>query len=681
MGGEAPRGKAPGGKWNFAARPLSNAIILRSLTTRPGRPYWNSEVHAFPRRLTALLCAVAFLAAGCHSNNTSSGYGATWVTLTAEPGDFTSYSVNIDSVTLIRNDGQTATALATAETVDFTKLSNLSELWGTGTIATGTFVAASIVLDYSSANIAVMVNGAPVQATVVGPTGTAVTTVTVVVVFDPANPLTLPATYATTAAQRLALNLDLTASTVSIDTSTAKPTVTVRPYFTAGISPSDQKLVRIRGPLINSSVTEGSYTVYVRPFHDEGDDIGSVTLFNDANTIYTLNGLNYVGTPGLTILSQKSASTTLTAAYATYEPTATPTATAGKWHAKYMIGGATLEDTYTSGLEGDVISRSGNTLTLRGATFWQPDGTLKYYEADSTLTVGPSTEVTADDNTTLTGLDYNSISVGQHVIARGVASITNSVVTLNASGSSTTVGSVRLTSTSVFGSLISAGANDLLLNLTTINDWPVSVFNFAGTGSSTANDASAGNYYVSTTGLTIPDTTAGDPVWADGLVAPYAAGPPDFNAASLQTEATQPASIRVYWGTAGTSAPFSAMAASGLTLDLSNASITSAVIRLGSESLALSSLPASPVIVAATGTAPTATGLPSTYTPLFSEGDPTVVGTDAAPDGVHVYSALSSYVTQLTTVFTTKVALAFEARGTYDRTTNTFTASSINVVL
>ncbi len=633
------------------------------------------------RTLTALVCTVAFLAAGCHSNNTSSGYGATWVTLTAEPGDFASYSVNIDSVTLIRNDGQTATPLATAETVDFTKLSNLSELWGTGTVATGTFVAASIQLDYSSANIAVMVNGAPVQAKVVGPTGADVTTVTIVVVFDPANPLTLPATYATTAAQRLALNLDLTASTVSIDTSTAKPTVTVRPYFTAGISPSDQKLVRIRGPLINSSVTEGTYTVYVRPFHDEGDDIGSVTLFNDANTLYTLNGLNYVGTPGLTILSQKSASTTLTAAYATYEPTVTPTATAGKWHTQYMIGGATLEDTYTSGLEGDVISRSGNTLTLRGATFWEPNGTLTYYETDSILTVGPATEVTVDDNTTLTGLDYNSVSVGQHVIARGVASITNGVVTVDAAGSSTSVGSVRLTSTSVYGSLVAAGANDLLLNLTTINDWPVSVFNFAGTGSSAANDAVATNYYVNTTGLTVPDTTAGDPVWADGVVAPYAAGPPDFNASAVQSEASKTASIRVNWGTAGTPAPFSAMSASGLTLDLSNASITSAVIRFGPESLPLTSLPASPVIVAATGTAPTATGLPSTYTPLFSEGDPTVTGTDAAPDGVHVYSALSTYVTQLTTVFTTKAALSFEARGTYDRTTNTFTAASINVVL
>jgi len=33
-----------------------------------------------------------------------------------------------------------------------------------------------------------------------------------------------------------------------------------------------------------------------------------------------------------------------------------------------VVAGATLEDYYTSGLEGDVIARSGNTLTVRGAT-------------------------------------------------------------------------------------------------------------------------------------------------------------------------------------------------------------------------------------------------------------------------------------------------------------------------
>ena len=45
----------------------------------------------------------------------------------------------------------------------------------------------------------------------------------------------------------------------------------------------------MRGPLINSSVDVNTYTVYIRPFYDEANNIGSLTLFNQPNTIYTLN--------------------------------------------------------------------------------------------------------------------------------------------------------------------------------------------------------------------------------------------------------------------------------------------------------------------------------------------------------------------------------------------------------
>ncbi|MGA2188161.1 MAG: DUF4382 domain-containing protein, partial [Steroidobacteraceae bacterium] len=118
------------------------------------------------RGLCALLCTLAVFAAGCHRNQLYSDYGDAWVTLTDSPGDFTSYIVNVDSITLTRNDGVVVTALATPETVDFTKLNNIAELWGTATIPIGTYTSASIVLDYTSAVISVMVNGLPVQATV-----------------------------------------------------------------------------------------------------------------------------------------------------------------------------------------------------------------------------------------------------------------------------------------------------------------------------------------------------------------------------------------------------------------------------------------------------------------------------------------------------------------------------------
>jgi len=128
---------------------------------------------------SALLCAAAIFAAGCHHNNYNSGFGIAWVTLSDTPGDFTSYTVNVDSVTLTGAVNGLISAVATPEIVDFTKLNNISELWSSASIPNDTYASASIVLDYTNANISVMVNGVPTKAKVVDTTGAAVTTQTI----------------------------------------------------------------------------------------------------------------------------------------------------------------------------------------------------------------------------------------------------------------------------------------------------------------------------------------------------------------------------------------------------------------------------------------------------------------------------------------------------------------------
>ena len=45
------------------------------------------------------------------------------------------------------------------------KLKDISELWSAGSIPNDTYTSATIVLDYTAANIAVMVNGVPQQIT------------------------------------------------------------------------------------------------------------------------------------------------------------------------------------------------------------------------------------------------------------------------------------------------------------------------------------------------------------------------------------------------------------------------------------------------------------------------------------------------------------------------------------
>jgi hypothetical protein len=626
------------------------------------------------------VCAAAIFAVGCHSNNRTSGFGIAWVTLSATPGDFASYIVKVDSVTLTGKAVGVITAVSTVETVDFTKLNDISELWSSASIPNDTYTSATITLDYTSTNtstnISVMVNGAPQKATIVDSTGAAVTTIAVTVNFDPNNLLVIAPTFASSSAQRIAIDFDLPASNV-VNLATSPATVTVKPFITVATSAPDNKPVRVRGPLINSSVNVGTYSVYVRPFFDAVSSLGSLTIFNGPNTLYQINGTTYVGSPGLSVLSQLSAGTTMTAAYTTYQPTATPSTSAAKFNATYVIGGSTLEDFYTQGLEGDVIARSGNTLTLSGSTLQLNDGTSSYNDANAVLLVGPNTIVTAENDATLTGLNYNSVAVGQHIIARGIYQLPASgVVTLDSTGATATnTGSVRIQSTQLYGSLVASASGSLVLDLQTIDNWPTSAYSFAGNGASAAQDSVPASYVVNTGTLAATGAIVGDPLWINGFTTAFGSAPPDFNATAVNTELSVPASLQVNWTSAGTITPFATLTSTGLTINLADTSFSSGVIRVGSESIDLKSLAANPQIVPQATPAGTA-GVPAAFLPLFAVGNP------KATTGINVYNTFATFAAKLPTVIVAATpALQFVATGVYNRVANTFTASSIDVVL
>ena len=638
-------------------------------------------------RLVALLCACAFglAAAGCHNDNQDSGFGVAWTTLTTtdDAGQFTSYLVTIDSVVMVGALNGEVGAIEVPETVDFTKLTNLSELWATASLPVDTYSQAIITLDYTSAQISVLVNGAPVKVNVVDPTGAAVTTVAVTVNLDPQGGLVLQPTFATSNALRLAFNFDMTASN-KVNMTTSPPTVTVEPYMSVATTAADSKLIRVRGPLINSSTSLSTYTVVVRPFFDEVNSLGIDTIFNDANTIYTYGGLTYVGAPGITALSQASAGSTITAAFCTFEPTPTPQAgvIAGIFHSVYVVAGSTLEDFFTEGLEGDVIARSGNTLTVRGGTLdANAAEVIQYEDLDSQVLLGPATQVTADGVSTFGTLNSNSIAVGQHITARGLYSVNAAGVTvLDSTGSSVDTGSVRLQSTELFGTLNSTASGSLQLNVQNIENYPVSVYNFAGNGVSAAQDPVAANFTVNTGALTLPAAAPGDPLWVDGYVAPFGTAPPAFTAFSVNAEPAVPATLAVVWTGTGTAAPFATLTPTGLTIDLTNAAFGSGQLRIGADAINLTTLSATPNIVPAVAVPAATTGLPL-FNPRFS------VGAAANPDvatntPITSFITFAAFVTQLNTTFATPTpATQFVARGMYDNTSNTFTASSIDVVL
>ena len=672
-----------------------------------------------------LVVVAAVFASGCHGQGNISYYGIAWVDVSDEPGDFTSYIITIDSVTLTRTDGIVVTAVGTPEIVDLTQVHNIAELWSSGSIPDGTYTSATITVDYTpvasggTSVISVMANGKPQAASVLDAvTRTTPTTYSITTNFDPANLPTITPTYASTSAVLLSIDFNLAAAGV-VDTATSPATYYVKPYVTIGMQTPNNKLIRVRGPLINSSVDVYTYTVYIRPFYDEANNLGSLTLFNQPNTVYTLNAKTYVGKPGLDALSVLSAGTTVTAGYTTFQTdyNALNGATAGRFNLVYVVAGSTLEDVYTEGVSGDVVARDGNTVTLLGSTLFFNTADEFFYcgvtDANSPcptgtkVLLGPGTIVTADDNSTLTSstLSYNNVSVGQHITARGVCvnNCTGPTVELDATGtSSTNTGSIRLQNTEVWGSLVASASGNLTIDAQTINNWPVASFDFTGNGAA-AEDPTA--FLIESGSIGLPaGITAGDPVWVSGYTTPVGTAPPDFNAVAVNSEASvqiaggqvgggapttpgngacgigsqvcTPATLLVDWGNNAT--PFATLSNAGFALDLTLAE--TAQIRIGPELISLIGAPTVTVV-------PTALAVTSTFAPRYSVGDPTpatTTPTTPATTGAAIesYSSFSSWVTAVhSTLSTAEPARQLSATGIFNRATNTFTATSIDFVL
>lgn len=636
--------------------------------------------------MAAAAVAATALLAGCHhNNNQTSGYGVGWVTVGSVPApEYAAYIVTVTSVTLTDSVGNVYTALATAEPVDFTKLRDISELWGSATIPNATYASATIVVDYSLADIEVMVGGVPTKATVTDSTGAALTTLAVTVKLDPATPFTINPSYSTDNAQRLAVSLDLPAST-RIDLTTSPPKAHVSPFVTVALAPADSKLIRIRGPLVNTSTALGTYSIYERPFYDQANSIGTLSIFNDANTLFTIDGKYYTGfTAGVGQLTQSSAGVTMTASYGTFTPTKTTTGYAGKFNSVYVIAGTSLQSEFTENLTGDVIARSGNTLTVRGCTIYgqlisESEGYFGFQAHDCLVTVGPGTVVTADDDAgaAAAALGYQSIGVGAHIVALGTYSLSAAgVAAIDASLAN--AGQVRLQSNRLAGTLVSASPGSLVLDLATINGWPASVYNFAGNGATAGGNPTAATFAVNTGTLDESALAATTPLWLDGFVNAFGAAPPAFTASAATQEAAVPATLRALWATTGTTTPFTAIASTGFSLNLTNTALSSAVIQVGAETITLSTLPASPQVVPTT--TPVSIVTYPTFSPIYAIGG---VATTAAPTAaISVFSAFPTFVTSLNTAITTTTPVVeLDAVGYYNRAANTFTANSISVVL
>ena len=590
------------------------------------------------------------------SNNGGSGTacsgscGPALITMQDAAGDFLSYTVDVTSLKLRKASGATVETLPATTRVDFAQLVDLSELISAGQIPAGDYVAATMTVDYSNASInADDGAGGAVALTPLDTDGNALTgPVDLTVQLDNRHHLII--TPGRTA--RLAFDFNLAVSnTVNLGAAT----VTVAPLIQATVVPPADLNIRVRGILVATNTMANTYTVNVRPFHLWSGSAGEFVVHTTDTTSYEIDGTSYTGAAGLAALAAEPANT-YTVARGTLQ-TSDLSFTATRVLAGSSVDGDTMDH-----VRGVVTARSGDSLTVRGATVDWRAGGFEFMRGNVTVSVAATTKVTEEGAAGSFG--FNDISVGQRISAAGTVSVDS------ASGAATldaTAGRVRLEITSLWGLVTGTVGNPLTLNLQAIEGRESAAFNFAGTGASPATDADAAAYAVGTGALDLSALTTGAPARLFGFPVPFgSATSVDFSAQTLVSYSAVPNLLFIGWTHSGSTTAFPGLTAgsTGLDLDLTGVGLVH-FLQIGPERVNLLTLAAAPQIL------PDTTALATLY----------AIG-HAHSHTIDNYLAFGDFITALAGDMNgTTAALGIAAAGQYDATGNTFSAHHVAVLL
>ncbi len=597
------------------------------------------------------LMALTALLAGCGGSSgpdatteTAAGTGEVLVALTDAEGDFITYAVDVQSITLTKANGTVVETLPNAARIDFAQYVNLTELFTAAQVPNGAYVAGAITLDYTNADVQVEVSNMAEPVIVTDDVGSPLTTYTLDIQLEDNRPLVV----APGRPALLTIDFDLEASH-RVDTSTAPATVIAAPFLVADLEPVDEKDLRVRGPLVAVDVDESQYTVRLRPWYRRLGDFGRVRVQIENETEFDINGDSFMGTDGLEALDRLGAGTP-TVALGTLD-VANREFTASQVLAGDSVGGERYDAVF-----GNVIARSGDVLTVRGATVVPRSGSVIFND-DVEIQLGADTFVRKPGEP---GVDQGiaAISVGQRVAVLGELTSDPALPGLTMDA---TDGRVRLRYTRLSGSANSVVPGQLNMELLAVDRRRVSLFDFAGTGTDSTVDADPLDYEVSTGALGMDSVLPDTPVSVRGFVSPFGLAPPDFEGRSVIDVAVARARLGVGWGETGTTAPFLMADPTGLVIDLDNSDLGERhFIRIGDVVLDLMDLPASPTIVGNDDGRRRFAILQDRRVQVFRDFERFVGTLNGLLDG-------------------STVARSLHARGAYDTAANTVTATVIGV--
>ncbi|MEM9208117.1 MAG: hypothetical protein AAGA61_02630 [Pseudomonadota bacterium] len=582
--------------------------------------------------------------------------GTVLLGLTDDDGDFLNYTVDVVSLTLETANGRVIETLPRSTRINFAEYVDLTELVTAVTVPPATYVGGTIALDYSSAEVFVEETGESKPAVVVNEAGEPLTEAAISVSLS--NRDRLIVTRGRPAFLQLDFDLEASHTVELMPDLPAVPdgsaAAFAESFFIAEVNPVDEKTIRVRGPVVSVDVAAMTYTVALRPFRDRDGDFGRATVNVTDDTEFEVNGDMFAGADGLRALDAAGAGT---ASIALGELNVADR----EFTAERVLAGSSVPGIDRDAVIGNIISRNGNFLTIRGATIVPSDRAAHFHD-DVVVEVSDTTRVFKDGDRDA-NVTIADLSIGQRVTVRGNQPIATNSADAPEILFDATEGYVRMHLTNLSGVINEVVAGETVVDLQSIDRRRVTVFDFTGTGASPGEDADPENYQVATGPLSLAAFAEGKPVVAKGFPTAFGFAPPDFVGRTVIDFTGVRSKLGVGWGADGTIAPFTSMGPDGLVLDNQNPDIdVRKYIKQGPVLIDLTELPSGTQIV------PVATGR-SIYS-LKSA------------DSIRLYSDFGDFIDDLTTSLDgATVARSMHARGEYDTASNVFTASKIGIHL
>jgi hypothetical protein len=578
--------------------------------------------------------------------------GTLIIGLTDGDGDFLSYTVDVLSLLLEQADGTVIEVLPNSARVDFAQYVDLTEFISVATVPPGVYVAGTVRLDFTTAEIFVESGDLAKAATVVDADGNPLGQTELKIKLADRDQLFI--NRATTSL--LTIDFDLDASH-TVDISPTPAVATAEPFIVAELDPVDTKEIRVRGRFMEANEAEMYYVVALRPFYDKVGDFGRMRVFVTDDSDCEVNESEFSGVECLRAL-EAAGPGTLTVAQGTLH------VADRQFVANMILAGTSVPGNGMDAAKGNVIARMDNELVVRGGTVILSDAAGSFFRDDVTVSVGPNTKVyksyRSDRPLAIADrlLDISAISVGQKVTVRGTVTANDEIgVHVDA-----TEGAVVMHVTHLAGIVNSIVPGQVDIDLHSLGGRRPGIYDFTCTGGcEPSTDADPANYEVSTGNLLLDAVATGKPISAWGFVNEFMGAPPDFEGRTIIDYADVRSALGVGWGVEGTTAPFVMMDSSGLLLDNLNEKIGERhFIKHGPILIDLTSLDSNTLI------APRETGRK-----LF------VVKTT---DSLQLYADFDDFIAALMiSLDGVNAARSMYARGHYNADTNVFTAYKVFV--